>query len=174
MQTLAEALKINPLKFVDKSVKSNRARVINLQPYLPKNTTNEDFKKMLIAEIQSRNFNSQTYKYTAQDIKNIQHLANTKYSIWDWNFGTSPQYNFKQAIKINAGFIELHLEVTRGIIEQAKVYGDFFATKPIEEFESFLIGIKHERKSIAATLNKITLQDYFGNVTLDEIMPLFE
>ncbi|MCK9481263.1 MAG: lipoate--protein ligase [Bacteroidia bacterium] len=174
MQTLAEALKINPLKFVDKSVKSNRARVTNLQPYLPKNTTNEDFKKMLIAEIQSRNFNSQTYKYTAQDIKNIQHLANTKYSIWDWNFGTSPQYNFKQAIKINAGFIELHLEVTRGIIEQAKVYGDFFATKPIEEFESFLIGIKHERKSIAATLNKITLQDYFGNVTLDEIMPLFE
>jgi len=41
MKILGEALKVNPLKFKDKAIKSARARVTNLIEYLPEGTTVE-------------------------------------------------------------------------------------------------------------------------------------
>lgn len=51
MSVLSEALKINPLKFSDKTVKSARARITNLMKFLPEQTTVESFKKLLVDQI---------------------------------------------------------------------------------------------------------------------------
>ena len=48
MSVLGDALKVNPLKYKDKAVKSNRARVTNLIDYLPNGSTTESFKKINI------------------------------------------------------------------------------------------------------------------------------
>src|SRR5690606_4624107 len=100
-------------------------------------------------------------------------LQKEKYDTWDWNFGFSPQYNFQKAIKIPAGFIEIHLDVMHGIIEKAKIFGDFFASQPIEDFESQLIGKKHEISEIENLLKSLDLTAYFGKVTVEEIRELF-
>lgn len=55
MEVLAEALKVNPLKFTDKGTKSTRSRVTNLIHYLPKDTTTERLKELLTEEIKSSN-----------------------------------------------------------------------------------------------------------------------
>ena len=61
------------------------------------------------------------YQLTDEDVAGVQELIDSKYSTWDWNFGFSPKYNFKNAKKIPAGFIEVHLDVERGgKIEKAK------------------------------------------------------
>ena len=81
---------------------------------------------------------------------------------------------FKNAKKIPAGFIEVHLDVERGgIIEKAKIFGDFFASEPIEGLENKLIGVKHNEEEITKVLNSIDVTDYFGKVTVDEILELF-
>ena len=173
MRVLGDALKVNPLKFVDKAVKSNRARVTNLADYLPKNTTLDTLKQKLIEQMISQNENAEIYRLTDEDIKGIEKLMHEKYETWDWNFGFSPNYNFNKAIKIPAGFIEIHMDVVHGIIEKIKIFGDFFASLPIEEFEEQLIGKKHEIDEIDQFLKEADLVSYFGAVRTDEIRDLF-
>lgn len=174
MEVLGGALKINPLKFIDKATKSNRSRVTNLINYLPKETTTEDLKNLLTEEIIKNNPGAESYELTEEDLQGIQQLMTDKYETWAWNFGFSPNYNFKKAIKVPAGFIEVHLDVVHGIIEKAKIFGDFFASKPIEELEEQLIGQKHEISDLKEHLTSVDHTGYFGNVTLVEILEAFK
>ncbi len=174
MSVLSEALKINPLKYKDKAVKSTRARVTNLFPYLPDAMTMDSLKKMLIDHmVEYDNKKGVIYSLTKEDIKGIEELAKEKYSTWNWNYGVSPSYGFNKAIKIEAGFIELHLDVKKGIIEDAKIFGDFFASKHIVELETRLKGEKHDVKNIKQILDSVPLKEYFGNVISEEILELF-
>lgn len=174
MEVLGEALKVNPLKFIDKAIKSNRSRVTNLINYLPIETTTDDLKKLLTQEIMKNNPEAERYELTGEDLQGIQQLMTEKYETWDWNFGFSPNYNFKKAIKVPAGFIEVHLDVVHGIIEKAKIFGDFFASKPIEELEGLLIGQKHEVSTLKELFSKIDLTEFFGKVTLEEVIEGFK
>lgn len=174
MEVLGDALKVNPLKFIDKAVKSNRARVINLNEYLPQDITVLAFRQLLIEEMIKNNPEAKIYKLTDEDILGIEKLVAEKYSTWEWNFGFSPNYNFKKALKIPAGFIEIHLDVHNGYIEKAKIFGDFFASKPIEELENILIGQKHEIAHLAQLLEEHDVTAYFGQVSVAELMELFK
>ena len=174
MEVLGEALKVNPLKFIDKAIKSNRSRVTNLINYLPKETNTNDLKKLLTEEIIKNNPAAERYELTEEDLQGIQQLMKDKYETWDWNFGFSPNYNFKKAIKVPAGFIEVHLDVFHGIIEKAKIFGDFFASKPIEELEEILPGHKHEVDTLEELFSKIDLTEFFGKVTLEEVIEGFK
>lgn len=174
MEVLGEALITNPLKFVDKAVKSNRARVTNLIGYLPDDFTTIKFKDLLIAEMKQENTDAEMVRLTPDDIRDIEELVRDKYETWDWNFGFSPNYNFKKAIKIPAGFIELHLDVHKGYIEQAKIFGDFFASKPILELEQLLLGKRHQLAEIETVLDTVDLTGYFGKVDVSEILELFK
>jgi len=173
MSVLSDALKVNPLKFLDKATKSNRQRVTNLIDFLPTGATIEVLKQKLIDEI-LKDFAGKVYNLTDEDIQGIDKLTKEKYETWDWNFGSSPNYNFKKAIKIPAGFIEIHLDVEKGIIKKAKIFGDFFASKPIEELEDLLIDEKHDIENLNQVLSKINITDYFGKVIVDEILELFK
>ena len=174
MEVLGEALKVNPLKFIDKAIKSNRSRVTNLINYLPKETTTNDLKKLLTEEIMKNNPAAERYELTEEDLQGIQQLMAEKYETWDWNFGFSPNYNFQKAIKVPAGFIEVHLDIVHGIIEKAKIFGDFFASKPIEELEEMLLGHKHEVSTLKELFSKIDLMEFFGKVTLEEVIEGFK
>ncbi len=175
MSVLSDALKINPLKYKDKAVKSNRSRVVNLKEYVSDTVTLEDLKQALIKQMAVDNPETTLYELTEDDIKGVEKLIDDKYSTWDWNFGFSPKYNFNNAIKIPAGYIELHLDVLQGgTIDAVKIFGDFFASKPIEDLEKMLIGMNHNEEDVRVFLNSIDLSAYFGKVTVDEIIPLFK
>lgn len=174
MSVLSEALKVNPLKFIGKATQSTRARVTNLIDYLPKGTTPESFKQLLVEFMKKNNEGSEVYEFTPDEIERINQLAGEKYSTWEWNFGFSPNYNFSRAIKVPAGFIEAHIDVERGgIITKARIFGDFFASQPIEDLENQLIGQKHDLKTLKKHLSRINLTQFFGNVTVDELLGLF-
>ena len=167
MSILGDALKINPLKYKDKAVKSNRARVINLKEYLSDNITLEHLKQALISEMLLTNLSASIYDLSSEDIQGVEQLIVEKYSTWDWNFGFSPKYSFQNAAKIPAGFIEVHLDVVRGgTIEKVKIFGDFFASKPIEELEDLFVGKNHNES--------VDVTEFFGKVTVDEILSIFK
>lgn len=174
MEVLGEALKANPLKFIDKATKSNRARVTNLLGYLPAGTTTDNLKDLLTREILKIHPNATRYVLTDEDLLGIKKLQQEKYETWDWNFGFSPNYNFKKAIKIPAGFIEIHLDVVHGIIDKVKIFGDFFASQPIELLEQELVGHKHDLNALTLKLSQLDLTQFFGKVTLEEIIGGFK
>lgn len=174
MDVLVDALKANPLKFIDKATKSNRSRVTNLIHYLPKHFTTKQFQKHFVEEIQQSIKNTKIYKLNKEDQAAIDQLVKDKYATWDWNFGFSPNYNFKKADKLKAGFIEVHLDVHKGYIKNVKIFGDFFARRPIEELELQLLNVRHHRDDIRSLLESTNVKEYFGNVEVDDLIDLFQ
>lgn len=167
---LSEALKVNPLKFQDKAIKSVRNRVTNISEHLEQDISLVAFEQQLIEHVRSLYSDSETYELTESDIAAINQLISEKYSTWNWNFGSSPKYNFQKGFKTTGGHVEVHLDVKNGCIQNIKISGDFFNTKDIEELENLLIGTPHEYQHIRKELEKIDLNNYIQNTSNEEIL----
>ncbi len=170
---LSQALKINPLKYQDKAVKSVRSRVTNISEHLKEAISLESFEDLIINHVRSIYDDTELYELTETDIAAINQLVDEKYRTWGWNFGSSPKYNFQKGIKTKGGHIEMNLEVKKGQIIDVKIYGDFFNTKDIVELEKLFIGLPHDFESIKTQLVKVELEQYLSNVSLDEFMEAF-
>ena len=71
------------------------------------------------------------------------------------------------------GTVEVKMNVNRGIVEDLKVYGDFFGLGEISDVERKSIGKTYEEKSIRDTFEEIDINKYFGKVSVDELVQLF-
>ncbi len=162
---LSQALKVNPLKYRDKAVKSVRSRVTNISEHLAEPISLEVFENKVLTHIRDMYADSRIYELTAEDKEAIQKLVDEKYGTWDWNFGYSPEYNFQKGIKTEGGHIEINLDVNKGLIKKAKIFGDFFNTKDIKEIEEILIGSPHEYEQLKQRLARVDVSQYFSKVT---------
>lgn len=167
---LSQALKVNPLKYRDKAVKSVRSRVTNISEHLKQSLSLQEFEDAIVAHVQEMYPDSVFYELTNEDENAIHQLVEEKYGTWDWNFGYSPEYNFQKGIKTTGGHIEVNMEVHKGIIKKVKLFGDFFNTKDIAEIESILVGVPHEHNQIEARLKTVDIQQYFAHTSLNEFM----
>lgn len=168
MPDLGMALKINPLKYRDKAVKSVRSRVTNISDHLPHKMDVIQFRDMIMDHIASGHGNVRHYEYTGEDIRAIQELVDKKYSTWEWNFGYSPKYDLSKSIKSNGGFVELHMNVSQGIIKEIRIYGDFFNKRDISEVETLLRDTPHRETDILEKLRSIPFGEYFHNISAEE------
>ncbi len=170
MKDLSEALKVNPLKYQDKAVKSVRSRVTNISEHLKSPLELDDFTRMIMNHIMDKYDDSEAYELNEKDVAEIKSLAAAKYSGWDWNFGYQAKYSFNKSIKTDGGHIEINLDVQDGKITACKFYGDYFNTLETEDFEKLLIGVRHEEHSISESLENINIEDYFRNVKIEELV----
>ncbi|HRY84606.1 MAG TPA: lipoate--protein ligase, partial [Candidatus Cloacimonadota bacterium] len=118
---LSAALKVNPLKFNDKAVKSVRSRVTNVSEHLQQELSLQDFTSLVRAKVQSIYPEVRDYSFSDSETAQIQKLADEKYSGWEWNFGASPKYNLSRALRTPAGTLEAYLDVQEGKIESIRV-----------------------------------------------------
>ncbi|MBS1745686.1 MAG: lipoate--protein ligase [Bacteroidetes bacterium] len=170
MRNVSEALRINPVKYIDKAVKSIPKRVTNVSEHLTTKISLDVFTRLLMDHVLKNFPGSRLYQFTDDDKKKILQLRDQKYATREWNFGKSPEYNFKKAIRTNGGLLEMNLEVKNSKIEAAKIYGDFFSEKGISEIENALINTMHEEKAIRKKLSSFPIEKHFRNISLDELM----
>ena len=170
LPNLTQALKLNPLKYRDKSVKSISSRVTNISEHLTNDITLEEFESRIIKHVSNMYDDSKVYELTDSDIEAINQLVEEKYGTWDWNFGHSPEYNFQKGIKTDGGHVEVNLDVKKGEIKNVKIFGDFFSTQGVSELEKLLIGTPHEQEKIKELLTTVGLENYISNVTVDELL----
>ena len=173
MDDLTAALKVNPLKFKDKAVKSVRKRVTNISEHLPSPMSVTDFIEVVMQNVSRNSENAVPYELSEYDIQEISKLRDEKYSTWDWNFGTSPKFGYTKQIRTGGGNVELNLDVEKGVITAIKFYGDFFAQKELADFEQIFLHQKYESENIRRLLQSVEINDYFRNVTVGEMMELF-
>lgn len=121
LDALDESIKADWDKFKDKAVRSNRSQVTNILPHLEQPLTMEAFKQKVVEFIQQNNNDVEAYQLTPNDRNAINELMEKKYSTWDWNFGYSPLYEFKQDKKLDNGKLNVWLKVKKGIILDATV-----------------------------------------------------
>jgi lipoate-protein ligase A len=167
---LSKALKVNPLKYHDKGVKSVRSGVVNISDYLSKRMTVMEFRDKILTHILDSNDKAKIYKYNENDIEQINQLVKDKYSTWKWNFGYSPKYNFEKFVETKSGNLEIQIKVEKGFIKDIKILGDFLNEYDISDVQKLLVGIEHEENSIRKKLQKIPFKKYFHNITIDELI----
>ncbi len=170
MMDISRALIVNPLKFEDKAVKSVSSRITNISELLPRPLTMEEFVERIRSHVHTLYPEARDYEFSVEEEAVIEHLVNVKYNTWDWNYGSSPRYNFSKAIRTKAGTIEFYLQVERGKIEAVKVFGDFFPEDELEKFEAILTGLPHKEDLIRQRLRTVDLSRWFTRVTTDEVV----
>lgn len=172
-EVMAEALNPNPVKFQDKAVKSVRSRVANLNEYLHDKVTVLEFRDLIAKYMLEFKLLEGVYELQPADKETIERMVTEKYGTWEWNFGRSPVYNFKKAVKFTGGNVEVTLNIVNGKMENVKIFGDFFGQEDIDRVEEALTGVKHREEDIREALAGFDLNDYLFNINVDQLLECF-
>jgi lipoate-protein ligase A len=171
MTDLSQALKVNEAKFRDKAVKSIRSRVTNISEHLKEPMDVLQFSNLIQDHITEMYPDARFYELTDEDQRLIEELVRTRYSTWDWNFGNSPEYNFRKMIRTeHSGTMEFCMNVRNGIILQTRIYGDYFSNADPKEIEDILADIPHEEDAIRKAVSTFDISTYFSKLTVDEFV----
>ena len=172
VSVLSNALKPDPEKIQSKGIKSVSSRVANISEFLGRTVTvNEIFKKIECEVFKL--YNAKGYVLSDFEIERAENLANEKYRTWEWNYGYSPRYSFEKKKYFACGCINVLLDVCEGKITSVKIFGDFFGVSDICDIENSLCGIHHHEEDIRKILGKFKLNDYFGNISEEELVQVF-
>lgn len=169
---VVSALKVSKEKIESKGIKSIRSRVANISEFLKEPMTVEEFRNAVLHSIFEGEENVRYYELTDEDWKNIHELSKERYGNWDWNYGKSPKFNIKHSHRFPVGGIDVRLQVEKGIVQDANIYGDFFGVGDVSEIEQAITGSKYERASLDNAIAGIDIPKLLGGITTEEFLKL--
>ncbi|WP_144522794.1 lipoate--protein ligase [Bacillus pumilus] len=172
IEHVVSALNVKKEKIESKGIKSIRSRVANINELMDQKMTTEEFRKILLSYIFDTNGDVPQYQLTEKDWEKIHEISRERYQKWEWNYGRSPKFNLQHSKRFSAGSIDLRLEVKKGMIQDCKIFGDFFGVGDIAGIEKRLIGQQYDRKTISDVLEDMDMRHYFGNVSKEDFLDL--
>lgn len=171
LENVKDTLKVKAGKIESKGIKSVRSRVTNIRPYLKDDMDISAFKKYLI-EAFSETEQLEEYMITEKDHRAICELACDKYRTYQWNYGYAPKCNIVRNGFFKGGFVEVKLNAEKGLIEDIKIFGDYFYIRNTDELESLLKGAEYSRDAVDNILSRIDMSEFFVNISREEIRSL--
>lgn len=170
IDAVVSALKVKKDKIESKGIKSVRSRVGNISDYLKEPMTVEQFRLEILKSIFGGEENIQYYELNDEDWEKIHEISKNRYQKWEWNYGKSPKFNIQKTHRFPSGGLDIRLEVNKGIIEEAKIFGDFFGIGDVADIEKALVGTRYDRTAISEVINDFDIPHYFGGVTKEEFL----
>lgn len=163
LANLKGALKVDLSRFEDKAVQSNRSEVTNISEHLSNPISVQEFTDFLFSEISASFPEPQVYKPTSEELAAIQKLSDEKYQTWDWIFGYSPKYRFRNKLETENGEIDIDLLIEKGLLVEVSVSG---AIEPelSEKIAEVLVGCRHEYSAV---------EKIMGGVSADIVKAMF-
>lgn len=174
IENVVSALNVKMEKIKSKGIKSIRSRVANISEFLDEKISMDEFKEMILRYI----FDVEDvkdvpqYELTDEDWENVHQISKERYQNWDWNYGKSPKFNIQESHKFDGGLVDVRLDVKNGLIENCKIYGDFFGIGEVKDIEQKMIGVRHERKAIEDALADVDVPHYLGKISKEEFVNL--
>ncbi|MFB1050045.1 lipoate--protein ligase [Paraliobacillus sp. JSM ZJ581] len=174
IEHVVSALNVNAEKIKSKGIKSIRSRVANISEFMEQELSMDAFKEHMLKYI----FNVKDvndvpqYKLTKEDWENIRQLSKERYQQWDWNYGKSPAFDIQKSHKFDSGLVDVRLDVSKGLIKNCKIYGDFFGIGDVTVIEESLIGTKYQRQALEEALANIDVPHYLGKITEEQLIDL--
>ncbi|SER85846.1 lipoate-protein ligase [Gracilibacillus ureilyticus] len=174
IEHVVKSLNVKTEKIQSKGIKSIRSRVTNIAEFMENKLSMEDFKAHILRHIfdVEKVEDVPQYVLTEEDWDNIRQLSEERYQRWDWNYGKSPKFNIQHSHKFEGGLVDVRLDVNKGMIDQCKIYGDFFGIGDVAELEEKLTGIRYERQAIDQALQDIDVSHYLGKITKEDLVGL--
>jgi len=171
IEEVVNSLNVSEEKMRSKGIKSVRSRVANITEFLEEEMAMERFVEALLHSIYDGQ-EPERYVLRDEDWEIVQDISKERYANWDWNFGKSPKFDVESKRRFPIGTIDVRLNVNKGTITEAKIYGDFFGVGDIHDVEQALVGTRFERGAIREQLSQLDVKHYFGNVELEELVDL--
>ena len=150
IEQMVASTTVDSYKIVSKSIKSVRDRVTNISEHLPAPMRPEDFKDCMVRYIMQGS--TETYTVTPEDEARIRVLARERFQSWDRIFGANPKFNIDRTGRFAGGKMQFCIDVQKGVIRSAAVYGDFFSTLDAGAIGAALEGCRYERKAVLEAL----------------------
>lgn len=150
----------------------------NIKPFLPKERQEmltEEFRDEILLKIfgVATLAEVNTYQLTDKDWIKINEISDRYYRNWDWNYGKSPDFNFSRQKRYPIGSIEVHLNVSHGLIDDVKIFGDFFGLGEIKDVEEKLIGQRYDKSVLSDVVKTIDIKKYFGAIEAEDFLALY-
>ncbi len=148
LSQLSDALRNNPEKYVDKSIKSVRSKVVNIASYMDHPQPITSFARDLFFKIVNKTINPHLEALSDQEIAEIKQIAGARYETWDWIYGYSPKYLFQNSFKLSDNTLKIEMQVEKGVIRSITsntaqlsdpIYGIAF---------NLLLNVKHDYHEI--------------------------
>lgn len=172
LQELGKALKANKEKIQSKGVQSVSSRVANISEYLSQEITVDEFKTRLYNYLTIED-EVKLYQLTDEDKTKIDQLIEEKYNTWQWNYGKSPEFNFKKEQRFTFGLLQVNLNVANGRVTHCRIFGDFFSSENIAELEQKFINKAYTRNEISHLVKTIDIEPYFKGMESEEFVEMF-
>lgn len=166
LDALVRALNVADEKIIAKGIQSVRQRVTNIADYLPEKIKSLAFRDVMLSYLLR---DMETYTLTERDIRRIIEIREAVFDQWSWNFGHDPQFNVTREGRFAGGKLTAHIFVENGCIKDIHFYGDFFAKEGLEHLASSLAGCRYEPSAIREALERLHAQNYFYQISLDEL-----
>ena len=145
----------------------DRERVTNIAWHLPAPMDAEAFKAKIVEHILGPE--GTVYVITPEDGRRIRELGEERFASWESTYGQGPAFNIERVGRFSGGTMRFRLEVKRGVIRQAAVSGDFFATLDGEAFGNALAGCRYERDAVRAALEALGADGTVYRVSAEEM-----
>ncbi|MBL4936023.1 lipoate--protein ligase [Clostridium sp. YIM B02515] len=171
LTVVQDALNVKPEKIESKGVKSVKSRVTNIYPYMQNKISIEEFKDTLLKFlIEDENYKEKEYVLTDKDLASIRELMRKRYSLWEWNYGESPEFEIEKNKRFAGGKLDLRFNVKDGKISSIKISGDFFGKKEVTDLENLLVHHEYKESSIKELLKSIDFENYFAAISIDDFI----
>ena len=149
LQQMEAATTVDRYKIVSKGIQSVRDRVTNIAEHLPAPMDPETFKKCIVEHILG---DGAVYTVTEEDDARIREIAAERFASWESVYGADPAFNIQRTGRFAGGKMDFRLEVRKGLICHAAVFGDFFSSLDAETICGVLEGCRYEREAVLRAL----------------------
>ena len=176
LDTLQHVLDTPASKMKVKGISSVRSHVANLKEYLPQFKSLDELQAKL-SEILSGGDGpllAQGSGYPNQDVidAEVRRIAAEKFATWEFIYGHSHEADFNYKKKMPCGTVEASLRIDRGIITALTFSGDFLFDEPSEDLAKKLIGLRYDKATLSAAIEKAGAGKYFRSANASQICSL--
>lgn len=172
LTAVSHALHVDEEKIHAKGIRSVRSRVTNLRPFLRDPVCLDDFRNLLKEYVLKDN-QSEEYRLSEEDVSKIEEIKNSRYALWDWNYGFSPAFSAEKKRRFEGcGTVSAFLTADKGKIESLSFRGDFFSTLGPELLAERLIGCQLNADSLERALSGVDVELFFTGLDRESLIDL--
>ena len=170
-EAMAAVLTPPQAKIEAKGVASVRARVANLNEFLP-GMDREAFRQALERDLLRQFERKEPLPIPDNWVREAERIADERYRSWEWTFGESPDFTFERTRRFPCGTVTVHLDIHSGVIRRAAFRGDFFGSAPVDELAALLSGCPHRADAVRAALSGANVGRYIAGMEPEHLVQL--
>lgn len=156
---LADYLNPHKKKLVSKGIKSVRSRVANLTEFRSDLTHETICSAVMESFFRFHGLRCEPEMLDDATLRRIPSLNEyyEQMADWDWRFGNTPDFTHHMEERFEWGGIDIHLDVHRGVVTDAKIFSDALDPAMITALTEALPDIRYRRSDVDAAL--LAVQD---------------